>query len=119
MHSREHLRRRACCPEKADAPQRLPEEDCGMKKKAFRKLKRTELVDLIYELRKDNLALEEQNASLRRRLKEVERLQEAYEAAPNEAVLEKISGLLLALCDACNVPESRLRECGAGPEDRT
>ena len=30
-----------------------------MKKKTLKKLKRAELVDMIYELRKDNLALEE------------------------------------------------------------
>lgn len=90
-----------------------------MRRKSFRKLKRAELVDMIYELRKDNLALEEKNDALRQRLDEMERLQEAYEAAPNEAMLEKIGGLLLALCEACNVPEDKRHAYGFEPEDRT
>lgn len=90
-----------------------------MRRKSFRKLKRAELVDMIYELRKDNLALEEKNDALRQRLDEMERLQQAYEAAPNEAMLEKIGGLLLALCEACNVPEDKRHGYGFEPEDRT
>lgn len=48
------------------------------KDKSFRKLKRIELVELIYQLRKDNLALEE----------ECRRLAEQLEAARHSAVDE-------------------------------
>ena len=77
-----------------------------MKKKTLKKLKRAELVDMIYELRKDNLALEERCESLKERLEDNKRIQRAFEAAPSSDALNQIRGMLKALCSAMNVPEA-------------
>ena len=77
-----------------------------MKKKTLKKLKRAELVDMIYELRKDNLALEERCESLKERLEDNERIQRVFEAAPSSDALNQIRGMLKALCSAMNVPEA-------------
>lgn len=47
-----------------------------MKKKAFRKFKRLELVELLYQLRKENLELQRANKSLEKELRKTERLAE-------------------------------------------
>lgn len=47
-----------------------------MKKKAFRKFKRLELVELLYQLRKENLELQKANKSLEKELRKTERLAE-------------------------------------------
>ena len=57
---------------------------------------------MIYELRKDNLALEERCESLKERLEDNER----FEAAPSSDALNQIRGMLKALCSAMNVPEA-------------
>ena len=62
---------------------------------------------MIYELRKDNLALEERCESLKERLEDNEaRIQRAFEAATSSDALNQIRGMLKSLCSAMNVPEA-------------
>ena len=63
--------------------------------KAFRKLKRLELVELIYELRKRNAELEKEAQHLQDQLDESEELRRQYAAnQPNEETASKIEALM-------------------------
>lgn len=72
-------------------------------KKALRKLKRAELVDMIYELRRDNLALEAQCDELKARIAEGKRVQQKLEEAPGSEALDEIRGMLRAVCGALHI----------------
>lgn len=65
-----------------------------MKKKAFGKLKRLELVELIYQLRKDNLEWRKRCKELERKLRKAEKMAVAYAANSNNERLERIENIL-------------------------
>lgn len=73
-----------------------PEAGASMRKeKAFGKLKRVELVELIYQLRKDNLALEAECQRLSERLEAAARLEMRDEA------MHRLEQMVAALYEAC------------------
>lgn len=80
------------------------------KTKPFRKLKRVELVELIYELRKDNVALEKRCQGLEARLAESENQLEVSLRQPEESVLARIESMM---DDIRGVYEARTKELEA------
>ena len=80
------------------------------KTKPFRKLKRVELVELIYELRKDNVALEKRCQGLEARLAESESQLEVSLRQPEESVLTRIESMM---DDIRGVYEARTKELEA------
>lgn len=67
-------------------------------KKSFRKLKRLELVDMIYQLRKDNLEQRRRCQELERQLAQAESMLQAYASNGNEEALGRIEEMLEKLC---------------------
>ena len=65
-----------------------------MKKKAFRKLKRLELVELLYQLRKENIELRKRNKNLAQQLEKSESIVAAYAGRSDDEQLERIENLL-------------------------
>ena len=52
-----------------------------MRKKTFRKLKRLDLVELIYQMRKENIELNKRCKELERQLARAERMAQSYASA--------------------------------------
>ena len=65
-----------------------------MKKKAFRKLKRLEIVELLYQLRKENIDLRRKNKSLAQQLEKSEQIVASYAGRTDDEQLERIENLL-------------------------
>lgn len=65
-----------------------------MKKKAFRKLKRLELVELLYQLRKENIDLRRKNKNLAQQLEKSEQIVATYAGRTDDEQLERIENLL-------------------------
>ena len=63
-------------------------------KKSFRGLKRLELVELIYQLRKDNLDLRRRCKELEKQLEKSESLVAAYANRSDEETLRRIEAML-------------------------
>lgn len=74
-------------------------------KKSFRSLKRLELVELIYQLRKDNLELRRRCKELERQLEKSESLVAAYANRSDEEALSRIEAMLADLHRAQAVDE--------------
>lgn len=69
-------------------------------KKPFRKLKRLQLVEIIYQLRKDNLEYRRRCRELERQLAQTESMLQAYAVNDNnEEALYRIEGMLERLCE--------------------
>lgn len=68
-----------------------------MKKKEFKKLKRLELVQLIYELRKDNIAQRKRCEELEKQLKRTEELLRESANRPEGEALQRIESLLVEI----------------------
>ena len=68
-----------------------------MKKKEFKKLKRLELVQLIYELRKDNIAQRKRCEELEKQLKRTEELLRESANRPEGEALLRIESLLVEI----------------------
>ncbi len=66
-----------------------------MKKKAFRKLKRLELVELIYQMRKENIDLRKRCKELERQLGRAEQMAAAYASRSDEEQLQRIESMLM------------------------
>lgn len=81
-------------------------------KKSFRKLKRLELVEMIYQLRKENLEQAQRCQELERQLKQTESLLQAYASNNNDEALFRIEGMLERLCAVQNIPD-----CGREPQN--
>lgn len=64
------------------------------RQKAFRKLKRLELVELIYQLRKDNLSLTRRCEELERQLRSAEKMAQAYADRSDDEALGRIESML-------------------------
>lgn len=64
------------------------------RKKAFRKLKRLELVELIYQLRKDNLSLSRRCEELEKQLRSAEKMAQAYVNRTDDEALSRIESML-------------------------
>ena len=83
--------------------------------KAFRKLKRLELVELIYELRKRNVELEKEVQQLRSQLSESEELRRQYAAnQPNEETAAKIEALVAEMVEECRMLRQQIEQHNAG-----
>lgn len=67
-------------------------------KKALKKLKRIELVELIYQLRKDNLAQQKRCEELEYQLRKTEEQLQASMARTNEDALVRIESMISELC---------------------
>jgi len=65
-----------------------------MNKKSFRKLKRLELVELIYQLRKDNLEWRKRCKTLEKQLRKAEKMAEEYASHSNDEQLIRIEKML-------------------------
>jgi len=65
-----------------------------MKKKSFKKLKRLELVELIYQLRKDNLEWRKRCRELEKQLHKAEKMAETYAKRTDEEQLVRIESML-------------------------
>ena len=76
-----------------------------MKKKAFRKLKRLELVELIYQLRKENLEWRKRYRELERQLEKAEQMAESYATRSDEEQLVRIE-TMLADIQRANQPQA-------------
>lgn len=63
-------------------------------KKSFRALKRLELVELIYQLRKDNLDLRRRCKELEKQLEKAEGLVATYVNRSDEEILSRIESML-------------------------
>lgn len=63
-------------------------------KKSFRKLRRLELVEMIYQLRKDNLEQRKRCQELERQLSQAEEMLRAYTENTNVESLGRIENLL-------------------------
>lgn len=74
-------------------------------KKSFRALKRLELVELIYQLRKDNLDLRRRCKELEKQLEKSEGLVAAYANRSDEETLSRIEAMLADLHRAQVVDE--------------
>lgn len=89
-------------------------KDDGMKKdthKAFRKLKRLELVELIYQLRKENLSLEKELRRLKEQLAESEVLRREYAAnRPDEETTARMETLMQEMIAECRALSARLEQ---------
>ena len=72
-------------------------------KGSFRKLKRLELVEMIYQLRKDNLEQRRRCAELEQQLEYAEEMLQAYAGNTNSESLSRIEQLLEKLCETNNV----------------
>ena len=70
-----------------------------MKKKSFRKLKRLDLVELIYQMRKENIELHKRNKELERQLARAEQMAKSYASAGRSDVeqLNRIEEMLASL----------------------
>ena len=83
--------------------------------KAFRKLKRLELVELIYELRKRNAELEKEVQRLQDQLDESEELRRQYAAnKPNEETASKIEALVAEMVTECRTLREQLEQHRSG-----
>lgn len=69
-------------------------------KKTFRKLKRLELVQLIYQLRKENIDLRRQCRDLEKQLDKADGLVAAYASHSDSEVLGRIESMLIDLHQA-------------------
>ena len=69
-------------------------------KKSLKKLKRLELVELIYQLRKENIELLRHNQELEKQLKKSEDLVTAYANRSDEEILSRIEAMLADLLRA-------------------
>jgi len=76
-----------------------------MERKSFRKLKRLELVEMIYQLRKDNLEQRSRVEELERQLEHTEDLLRKYTVNNNEESLHRIEEMLKQLCGIGKEPE--------------
>ena len=86
--------------------------------KAFRKLKRLELVELIYELRKRNVELEKEVQHLKDQLDESEELRRQYAAnQPNEETASKIEALVAEMVAECRTLREQLEQHRSGSAD--
>lgn len=65
-----------------------------MNKKSFKKLKRLELVELIYQLRKDNLEWRKRCKELEKQLRKAEKIAAAYAMHSDEERLLRIEAML-------------------------
>lgn len=65
-----------------------------MKKKTFRKFKRIELVELIYQLRKENIELQKLNSSLEKQLRKTEKLADAQTNHTIDDLTDRFDALL-------------------------
>lgn len=65
-----------------------------MKKKAFRKFKRLELVELLYQLRKENIELQKQNKMLEKQLRKTEKLADSRASYTVEDLAVRFDALL-------------------------
>lgn len=74
-------------------------------KKSLKALKRLELVELIYQLRKDNLDLHNRCEELEKQLKKSEGLVAAYANRSDEEILSRIETMLVDLRRAQTVVE--------------
>lgn len=74
-------------------------------KKTFRKLKRLELVELIYQLRKDNLELRRRCKDLEKQLEKSDGLVAAYASRSDEEMLGRIESMIADLHRAQTVAE--------------
>ena len=83
--------------------------------KAFRKLKRLELVELIYQLRKENLSLEKELKRLREQLEESEVLRREYvESRLDEETAARMEALMRETMAECRALSARLEEYSEG-----
>ena len=86
--------------------------------KAFRKLKRLERVELIYELRKRNAELEKEAQHLQDQLDESEELRRQYAAnQPNEETASKIEALMAEMVAECRTLREQLEQHHSGSAD--
>ena len=83
--------------------------------KSFRKLKRMELVELIYQLRKDNLAQRKRCEELEKQLAKTEEQLKASMAGHNSDRLQRIEGMLSEMYSQ----SSRRENDDAMPEERS
>lgn len=91
-----------------------------MKKKAFRKLKRLELVELLYQLRKENIDLRKKNKNLAQQLEKSEQIVAAYAGRTDDEQLERIENLLKDILRASTAPaEEAAEEIDAETEPET
>lgn len=74
-------------------------------KKTFKQLKRLELVELIYQLRKDNIELQRHCKELEKQLKKSENLVMAYANRTDEEALGRIEAMLADLLRAQGAAE--------------
>ena len=74
-------------------------------KKTLKKLKRLELMELIYQLRKENLELTRQCRELEKQLKKSEALVTAYANRSDEEILGRIEAMLTDLVRAQGAAE--------------
>ena len=81
-----------------------------MKKKAFRKLKRLELVELLYQLRKENIELRKRNKNLAQQLEKSESIVAAYAGRTDDEQLERIEQLLKDILRASSAPVQEAAE---------
>lgn len=79
---------------------RCPEREKAFMKKSFRALKRLELVELIYQLRKDNLDLRRRCKELENQLEKAEGLVAMYASRTDEEALSRIETMLADLYHA-------------------
>lgn len=70
------------------------------KNKAFRKFKRLELVELIYQMRKENIDLRKRCKELERQLARSEQMAAAYAKRSDEEQLQRIESLLMDIQQA-------------------
>lgn len=75
-------------------------------KKALKKLKRIELVELIYQLRKENIAQQKRCEELEIQLKKTEEQLQAYMNRADDNALERIEGMLAQLCKTTSRQEA-------------
>ena len=68
-------------------------------KKSIRKLKRIELVELIYHLRRENIKLRKRCKHMAKQLEQTEQLIGAQAAQVDTEALERIERMLAKLCE--------------------
>lgn len=75
-------------------------------KKSLRRLNRLELVELIYQLRKENLAQQQRCQELESQLQKTEAQLQACLARTNEDALGRIEGMIAELCSRVSTGEA-------------
>lgn len=81
-----------------------------MEKKAFRKFKRLELVELLYQLRKENLELQRENKSLKKQLRITEKLAENQSNYTVEDLALRLDALLEEMRREREQPQQSVQE---------